>query len=984
MDSKNKKIKIYDIVYIGLALLTLFTGLSVFSYSPSDPSYSNIVFTRYDESVNNIFGKLGAYFADMLGTLVGWAALFIPLLLMYVLIQSVRMYRGRINRGRIIKGAVAGLIFILSVSILSGICGQKDVFFVDKISGGLFGVAGATIVTSILGKIGGIIVFSVLIILSLLSIFSVSVAKIVNLAIPKKNKPSSSKKASVIRKLDIPDKTQVKEVPALKEVPPRNDAEAYREIINEELESEILDYAKYTKGGTDIAKVDVEEKAEGKYEKPKELVSELEKFINQHKKRETQEYMSTINADSKKDDSVLIVPAFNMQKNVKDVAVKKEEMQENKAASYDGVYENKASSEDTKHKTERNAEFNINSVFTGKLPEVLKNDEVVSETKPAKEESYNEKAVHEKSLESGIKQVISEDADRILNEYLIGKDPVSVAELEAMLGMGDSQDKVENAQIEELPDLEPVVDSIPLAEQLKNAANETFTNTDAIKEAESIKSRENMEEHVTVKEMLPPPEVGKGVANVVAGKDYHLSFSLLDEPDGDIVAQDPDYLRSQADLLLNKLRDFGVDGRVREIRPGPVVTMFEFEPAPGIKINKIANLENDLALAMSALSVRIIAPIPGKAAVGIEVPNAVRQMVSLRELLETKEFKEFDSPLAVAFGKDASGRPYYNDLRKMPHILVAGTTGSGKSVCINTFICSVLFKSSPDAVKFVMIDPKMVELSVYDGIPHLAAPVVTDPRKASAVLNNVVKEMEGRYSLLASCRVKSIDSYNNFRKDHPEQDLPYMPYMVVIVDEFGDLMMVAGKEVENAIIRIAQMARAVGIHLVLATQRPSVNVITGIIKANMPARLSFRVSSKIDSRTILDQNGAELLLGRGDSLFVPPGSSDTIRIHGCFVSEEDVLRVVDELKNFGEPEYNMALLEEESSDGRGDMDEELDSKYEEALNIVMEKGFASISMIQRYLRIGYNRAARIVETMEHHGVIAPSDGTSKPREVIKR
>jgi S-DNA-T family DNA segregation ATPase FtsK/SpoIIIE len=316
----------------------------------------------------------------------------------------------------------------------------------------------------------------------------------------------------------------------------------------------------------------------------------------------------------------------------------------------------------------------------------------------------------------------------------------------------------------------------------------------------------------------------------------------------------------------------------------------------------------------------------------------------------------------------------------MPHMLVAGTTGSGKSVCINTIICSILYKSAPDMVKFVMIDPKMVELSVYEGIPHLAAPVVTDPRKASAVLQNVVKEMESRYTQLAACKVRSIDSYNKYAERNPEYSP--MSYMVVIVDEFADLMMVAGKEVENSIIRIAQMARAVGIHLVLATQRPSVNVITGIIKANMPARISFKVSSKIDSRTILDQNGAEILLGRGDSLFIPPGSSDTLRIHGSFVSEDEVLRIVDALKAYGEPEYDMALLQEENAGDGFDDDEELDSRYNEALQLVKEKGFASISMIQRYLRIGYNRAARIVETMERQGLIGASDGTSKPRELL--
>lgn len=462
--------------------------------------------------------------------------------------------------------------------------------------------------------------------------------------------------------------------------------------------------------------------------------------------------------------------------------------------------------------------------------------------------------------------------------------------------------------------------------------------------------------------------------------EYTVPLSLLDEPKSDSRAESPEELKAKGELLASKLADFGVNGRIREIQPGPVVTLYEFEPAPGVKINKIANLTDDLALAMSAVSVRIIAPIPGKSVVGIELPNKYRAMVSLSELLQSREYIASSSPLAFAMGKDISGKGYVSDLAVMPHLLVAGTTGSGKSVAVNTLICSIIFKSSPDKVKFVMVDPKMVELSVYEDIPHLAAPVVTDPRKAANVLKNVVEEMENRYSALASLKVRNIDSYN--MRAETDTSLPKMPYLVVIVDEFADLMLVAGKEVEQSIIRIAQMARAVGIHLVLATQRPSVNVITGIIKANMPARLSFRVSSKVDSRTILDTSGAEVLLGKGDSLFMPPGMSDTTRVHGCFVSDEEVGRIVDHLKKLGAPEYNMELVREQTFDPDDIDDSEMDEKYQEAMELVRQKGFASISMIQRYLRIGYNRAARIVEIMEKQGVIAPSDGTSKPRELL--
>ncbi|MGQ9646928.1 MAG: DNA translocase FtsK [Thermodesulfobacteriota bacterium] len=466
---------------------------------------------------------------------------------------------------------------------------------------------------------------------------------------------------------------------------------------------------------------------------------------------------------------------------------------------------------------------------------------------------------------------------------------------------------------------------------------------------------------------------------------------------------DRDSLIANSRILEKKLLDYGVEGRVVEVRPGPVITVYEFEPAPGVKVSKIANLADDLALALSALSIRIVAPIPGKSVVGIEVPNTNRETVYLKEIIDSDAFRASKSKLSFGLGKDISGEPFIVDLVRMPHLLVAGSTGSGKSVFINSMICSVLFKATPEEVRFLMIDPKMLELSNYEGIPHLLLPVVTNPKKAAIALKWLVDEMERRYTVLAEKGVRNVEHYNQkMERDLKERARVYkrkgdlleggeekipgemerLPYIVVVIDELADLMMISSREVEESITRLAQMARAVGIHLLLATQRPSVDVLTGIIKANFPARISFQVTSKVDSRTILDTIGAEHLLGAGDMLFLPPGSSKLIRIHGAFVSSAEINRIVEFLKKQGKPSYDSSILEEvrkEKEEAAGD--EEYDEKYDEAVAFVAETGQASISLIQRRFRIGYNRAARIVEKMEEEGVVGPSDGI-KPREVL--
>ncbi len=484
----------------------------------------------------------------------------------------------------------------------------------------------------------------------------------------------------------------------------------------------------------------------------------------------------------------------------------------------------------------------------------------------------------------------------------------------------------------------------------------------------------------------------------MAGLGFRLPpITILDEPVKDANKVDKETILMTSKILEKKLFDFGIEGRVSEVRPGPVITMFEFEPAPGVKISRIASLSDDLAMALRAVSIRIVAPIPGKAAVGIEIPNASRESVFLREILEWSELKGGGAKLALALGKDIGGNSMISDLAKMPHLLVAGATGSGKSVSVNSMIMSILFRATPDDVKFLMVDPKMIELSIYDGIPHLLLPVVTDPKKASVALKWAVKEMERRYALLAELGVRNIDSYNKkIEKEGRKQiasttdgeTVRYherLPYIVVIIDELADLMMVARKEVEESIARLAQMARASGIHLLIATQRPSVDVLTGVIKANFPTRISFQVSSKVDSRTILDTNGAETLLGNGDMLFLPPGTSKLTRIHGAYVSDREIRDVVSFLKKQGTPEYDEEILKvKEEAGSSEEMMEDLDEKYDEAVSYVIEAGEASISKIQRKFKIGYNRAARIVEKMEEEGLLAHSDGTGRPREVLRK
>jgi len=601
-------------------------------------------------------------------------------------------------------------------------------------------------------------------------------------------------------------------------------------------------------------------------------------------------------------------------------------------------------------------------------------------------------------------EIISKTSSK---KHIVQKDPLSLASIDkaksVILSIKDKVTKVETSEkTTERTEPSPQVPTIITAgaqnvmKQLDDEAKSNIKISPFVKKSKTSKRAKDE----------------KQGSLFIATEGELPSLALLDP----VVKQEgkgfsKELLEHMSRLLEEKLGDFGVVAEVVEVNPGPVITRFEIQPAPGVKVSKISNLAKDLARSLAVMSVRVVEVIPGKSVVGIEIPNEHREIVRFSEVLQSKEYDEAKSPVTLGLGNDIAGDPVVVDLAKMPHLLVAGTTGSGKSVGVNSMILSILFKARPDEVRFIMVDPKMLELSIYDGIPHLLTPVVTDMKEAANALRWCVAEMERRYKLMAAMGVRNVAGYNRKVKDAIEEGAPLtdplwqpdlhvldeeqhrpeleiLPFIVVVIDEFADMMMIVGKKVEELIARIAQKARAAGIHLIIATQRPSVDVITGLIKANVPTRISFQVSSKIDSRTVLDQGGAEQLLGHGDMLYMPPGTSVPIRVHGAFVDDHEVHKVVSAWKERGQPNYlEEVLTGGDSSDPAvaafaddGDSNEQ-DALFDEAIAFVTETRRVSISSVQRKLKVGYNRAANLVEAMEQAGVVS-SAGHNGAREVL--
>ncbi len=656
----------------------------------------------------------------------------------------------------------------------------------------------------------------------------------------------------------------------------------------------------------------------------------------------------TINGDKGLDDSLPALDAVVFEKKEPEVKEEKEE-----------IYDFKKDAED-------------NWDFGDKMIEVIGPVETEENVSEAKEENKQEEEnIPVINIASSDFEVIDEEMSD-LEEEAEEKEIQEVKEEKQSIAEAADEETVSHSEINEedisfeKPSEGMSIDGVydESGESVTDKKELEKTNKEVSEESknqEEIKFADDDEEYQKEVYEFPP-------------------IDLLGKPAQNKVGENKSEMLANAKKLEDTLRSFGVEAKVIQINKGPTVTRYELTPSQGVKVSKIVNLSDDIALNLAATGIRIEAPIPGKAAVGIEVPNKETQSVYLRTVLESDAFKKASSKLSFALGEDIAGSPVVTDIAKMPHLLIAGATGSGKSVCINTLITSIIYKADPDEVKMILIDPKVVELSVYNGIPHLLIPVVTDPKKAAGSLNWAVREMLNRYQLFAEHNVRDIKGYNEMKREKDETDL--MPQIIIVIDELADLMMAAPGDVEDSICRLAQMARAAGMHLIIATQRPSVDVITGVIKANIPSRLAFAVSSGIDSRTILDTVGAEKLLGKGDMLFYPVGMSKPVRLQGAFVTDKEVESIVEFVKKGNKAKYNKSVMESINEvQKNAESGEEADEHLDKAIDLVVEKEKASVSMLQRQFRIGYNRAARLMEDLERRGIVGPEEG-SKPRRVL--
>ena len=616
----------------------------------------------------------------------------------------------------------------------------------------------------------------------------------------------------------------------------------------------------------------------------------------------------------------------------------------------------------------------IDEIVQKKTEEVEAADTITKTSEPQQyaEQSETEEQLHTEQQKEQLQYDVEQTDDtqqQFTDEMTIEQMEQQQMEQETEYTEDISQPQQQIEQLEDLPQ-QQIEQSEDLPQQQIEQSEDLPQPQQQIEQSEDLSQSQQQIEEIEQSETEEQPK-----------QEYVFPpFDLLSRKQAVQSSESKSEMLVNAKKLETTLKSFGVDAKVIQINKGPTVTRYELSPSQGVKVSKIVNLADDIALNLAASGIRIEAPIPGKAAVGIEVPNKEAQSVSLRSVLESETFQKFPSKLAFALGEDITGQPIVTDIAKMPHLLIAGATGSGKSVCINTLITSILYKAKPEEVKLLLVDPKVVELSIYNGIPHLLIPVVTDPKKASAALNWAVREMLERYNDFAENGVRDIKGYNAMKEEKGESD--FMPQIVIIIDELADLMMAAPGEVEDAICRLAQMARAAGMHLIIATQRPSVDVITGVIKANIPSRLAFAVSSGIDSRTILDMTGAEKLLGKGDMLFYPQGMSKPVRIQGAFLSDKEVESIVQFVKTDNTKQYDKEMIDKITATAKTDTDtENEDEFFDSAVELVIQKQKASTSMLQRQFRIGYNRAARLMETLEQKGIVGQEEG-SRPRKVL--